>query len=1124
MPSRQASVVEKELILLHALDIAGDGIPHTPPPLRRSTIVPGDATSPLLPSPLPSPPAAIRSPFLFNPESNRRYADRRASLQAEYAAASTPNANKRLSLANFSTSPPTDSSSSVIPLRRYSVVPRATTPTSPRESIRSSASLTPSSRPPVFHPKPLVLTPQRSIVAPLTAAPHPTSSVNSSPSRKRLSDQYSFGTGSAHSRRSSLNASVGRPISPFNGRASPLGYYSTTAPSRRRSMGYIENASATAGRNSNRDSVGSSSQGHGGPPSSNRWNEGRHRTLSEETGQTRTTGGETASRRTTGESPDSSVSGGWSDEREKERAASGGTTEEGSPALNEKEWESEYQRKTAGTPLGVLEEGKTIERWDEEGHAFKRRTVINEDGEEAANEENVMGLEGDRGHRTPTPVIELQVPSPDRAQSSTSILEPLVNGHGLAALHSDAESEPPSPPPTIPLPSPPSPSPSPQKVTSPMVTSPAPTTKSPRVRRTKVKYDQYWNGEASLANSSPSTNGTDSPSFPLSPVVQQAVQARSILAADAARADPSQRAESPKSQVFSSAPSTPLIVSPAPSTEPAPAHNPPPREYQPIVIKSRSARTGSLKASSAGSLRAAQAGAGSRRGLRLAEVAVAPVSHEPQPVRPPRPSVSPPAVNGHSRSFSFNRQERLNSRGRDEGRSTSTEKLSGLAIWPPPDDGHTKTLVGGRRLSAPDSDSSNPPSPLLYYGDDDPARRGLASKRPTPTTPATAYGYLPRRPINLEPRDPRAHIAGPDSYLEILLTTEPPPKDSPGPVRRDTFDSMDRSSDSHMRWSTYSSSSQGTSLTPNAHPTGSAQASPSKSFSKRFFSFGSKSKTSRPTSMALPPTSRPIHIPAQPRPISIAPRLPRPASVASSRAVSTRSGASSGFLPRHAPLSPLWDQPAQMANSDYAPSNASSSGREDVRGGRGNGYEPRRGPINDDVEEELADWQSHRLSTSSSIGSELGRAPPRAYQLPPGLAGSGKIDTLGQDPHSIPAKIRQSRRKSSRPDLQTIPSSSLIVPRVPPSPTSSAASRSTYHGDNHSARSRQGSFETGASLGRRPSGSERSTDGEGPPTPGKEGFIDFGSKRPSSRESRLYERNSAVYGARDVLRSQVVER
>lgn len=1053
------------------------------------------------------------------------------------------------------------------PNRRHSAMPGFDSPTSSNGDLSSSTIVppTPDSRRSSFQLKPLVLTPQRTLITPLTSSPSSSAAGSPSMIRRRMSDQ--FGSGSTANGSLNRHASLtARPTSPFGGgfggRMSPLAFGASQSegPNRRRSMGYVE-TSQTKRRGSG------SSAGHG-PPSagtSASWGERRMRSASEDTGFTRTT---RESSLGDGISPDSSVSS-WSEEKEKDGQLL--QPQKHSPEMSDQEWEEQYQKRSV-TPLGVLEEGRQVERWEEDGTATKRRTFFEESEEEEKHrrqeeEEQMAAIPP----VTPsTPVIELSEPSPTGSQHPregpppTSFVAPITVASGLPSpappLFED-ESHPPSPPPTFPLPSVP--------VVEGGLNGDVKSVKSvksikPRKSRRKpVKYDEHWNGEA-FVDSSPSTTYSPFDSPVINEQSTRSGDAGAFLNAGATGHANRPRSASPPSTLFASALSTPEYEEP-PSIIP---------DFQSIQIKSRSGTSGSSNSGSVGRT--------PRQPLRLERTDISPVSTQGE-------FPAPAHELGHAKSFAHPQQERRRSsqattKSTGDLRSGGRE-LAGLAIWPPPD-AQTKKVSAGPRISTPsaggDSDPESPPSPILYYKDDDPRHLTLDDRRGSfSNTRETAYGYLPRRPA-FEPRDPRAQVDAPDNFLEVLLNTEPP-------RRRKTYESLANTEE--VRWSTHTASttatSQMTSHIPGQQPdpsdrrnSSSPSSSPTKGmFAKRIFGSFSKDKEKkkRPESVGSalngPPkgSKKPISIPAggttkAPRPISIPARPPgaqpsmpaslasRRGSAASSRPTSTISSAN-GFLPRQAPVSPLFGHPSQLEGSPQEELADFAEARYSPPQPRSTGYQPRRGPVNDDVEEELADWNPRMSTDSMDSAPSIASPPPRAYQLPPGLG--GPETSTSPRANSYPRQRQQRSGSGSSAGRPEPPSPSLTLNAtnayygMPASPSGSNASYSSSQRQQDAylpSRSRQGSFEAPPLAqqlaGRRPSAqsqrSQRSNGGglspimAGPPTPGK-AAVEFeggrrgsadasGGSRRGSADSQGKKKHGLPFGVRDVMRAQVMER
>ncbi|GAA6052780.1 hypothetical protein JCM3770_003545 [Rhodotorula araucariae] len=280
---------------------------------------------------------------------------RRASLQAQ------AQASRRTSVRqSFSATTLINRRNSAMP--SLTQVPVATR----RSSVGGSAPTSPTRQ---WYPKPLVLTPTRTIQAPLTSA------TPTSPSRRHGSAASTDGGGAGftYSRNNSVISSggLGRAISPTSERRTPSprsppgasGPPRHSLNSHNTSEGILAHA-RTARRNS---VAGPSSQA--ALSASHR----SSRTGSQDTASTGFTGVSLLSRASSGEqveSPDSSVDG-WVDAKDAAAASAPSHAPRSSPLLSDGEWEKEYQRRSriAG-PLELVEEAAGSDaRTAEQEHA-----------------------------------------------------------------------------------------------------------------------------------------------------------------------------------------------------------------------------------------------------------------------------------------------------------------------------------------------------------------------------------------------------------------------------------------------------------------------------------------------------------------------------------------------------------------------------------------------------------------------------------------------------------------------------------------------------------------------------------------------------------------------------------
>ncbi|BGP30111.1 hypothetical protein JCM10296v2_001863 [Rhodotorula toruloides] len=232
----------------------------------------------------------------------------RAALQLEAARVST--ARHSLSIR------PSEAAVKLL-TRRYSAVPRLST--QPFDAFQAPKIASPTSPNRPWHPKPLVLTPARTVHTPLTTS----SAV--SPGRRRSSLTGSEQDG--RSRSGSLtNTTPPRLMSPTRVHLAPSAR--SPAAIRRRSMGYIDSSSSPHSRPTSvvspvlppkRESVASS-------VSSPRLPLSRHRSASEDTTSSQTTRTTASSRaRLSGSTDESPVSSVWSDEKDGLRIDSHGS-------------------------------------------------------------------------------------------------------------------------------------------------------------------------------------------------------------------------------------------------------------------------------------------------------------------------------------------------------------------------------------------------------------------------------------------------------------------------------------------------------------------------------------------------------------------------------------------------------------------------------------------------------------------------------------------------------------------------------------------------------------------------------------------------------------------------------
>ncbi|KPV75890.1 uncharacterized protein RHOBADRAFT_52905 [Rhodotorula graminis WP1] len=268
---------------------------------------------------------------------------RRASLQAQSEASRRVKA--RLSLSTRSS----DERPAHAASRRHSALPASVqVPLATRRTSVAGAAPTSSPPRPSGHLKPLVLTPTRTVQAPLTSL-SPTS-----PTTRRgsadLPRRGSFGLV-----RQSSKEPDGARSSPGARRLS-----SPRTPGNRRSLGYFDSASSGHALGAHRDSLAPSPS----PPLHVR----RGRTASQDTAATSSTDDSALSRSSSLPLPDSPASSveGWSDEKHARMASAADAAAvgpRGSPLLSDGEWEREYQRRSSRSgPLEMVAEDSATEQ------------------------------------------------------------------------------------------------------------------------------------------------------------------------------------------------------------------------------------------------------------------------------------------------------------------------------------------------------------------------------------------------------------------------------------------------------------------------------------------------------------------------------------------------------------------------------------------------------------------------------------------------------------------------------------------------------------------------------------------------------------------------------------------
>lgn len=205
----------------------------------------------------------------------------------------------------------------------------------------------------------------------------------------------------------------------------------------------------------------------------------------------------------------------------------------------------------------------------------------------------------------------------------------------------------------------------------------------------------------------------------------------------------------------------PSRVSPNDSpVNPSRSASPMPRKGKPIVIQSVTARSSAANARRSQRLSQIEppVGEGGQRLSRVSRRLSSGPGGTPPPAASPRQQ---PAT--HSPDHT---QRRLSS---PRAHVQTSQTLSGLAIWPPP--AETKTMTLARPFAyASDAESAAGLSGRESETDDE----AFGAKRSSARTG--------RRRPSFEPRNPRAapedEEYGPESWLEVLLTEEPPARTS----------------------------------------------------------------------------------------------------------------------------------------------------------------------------------------------------------------------------------------------------------------------------------------------------------------------------------------------------------
>ncbi|SCZ95848.1 BZ3500_MvSof-1268-A1-R1_Chr8-1g09836 [Microbotryum saponariae] len=1041
-------------------------------------------------------------------DSARSMTERRASLHAGYGSSLTSSQSKRVSL--------TQPGPTVIPLRRYSGAfnPRLSTPDfgSSKGSNASdhdhSNTLEPtlSPRRASFVPKPLVLTPARTLVAPLTT----TSSANvarrgsisptlgSSTDWRRSTDLYNLNGAVSHSRRSSSD--VDGPVLLTSRRQSTIGY-----------VGPQRDSIVSAGGSSQQTHLsrtGSSGGGNGGAYGQ-KWTERRKRSVSEDTGQTRTSESFGIGERQTnsGESPDSSVSG-WSEERatgpdatpSELAGAKSGSSDRDSPSSTDKEWEHELVRRGT-TPLDVVTESPDISMVKNKQRSRDAQHII-----------PVM------------PSIELSQPSPVRGESGLGITRYLKeNGNEEVNLLSlpnnrDIETESPTPPPTIPLPG--LPRSASQIAMEEAVPRPSRKDSHNAGYRGLSIYDENWDGSMVIP-SSPSTVGAGTASPANSPLI----------------------ALSPQSQwngFFTRGREVTTAVGMSPTAAAAvnrashhSGHSTIKNSAAPEIQQSLTLGARMRKPISIGSTKPGEQTVAKRLSMSFTRKGKDAVTAASELTK----DGTLAAQDRLARQHSANTLKQQSSRGSFDPSPTPRKSSdAGLAIWPPPNDGHTRMIHAGPRMIH-SSDSSEEYSPVLSDGEIASSRPNnwgtRASRRPSVSTTTTyessnATGSSRRRSIMLEPRDPRTrNPSGPEDFFEVLMSSEPSAPRGSGDSQAGFLaaSARERRSPGELggRWSYYSNGTVGSSGTPGSSaghvfPTGPSSShtspvlqqqplpTPVEAKKKRpisrfltgFTRKGSKTPRSDAQSsgdstrarspMSIPPTNGfsqpPRPSSAVKKPILIAPRA-------------SRSARDHSALPRiytEAPPSPPM-RSLPMPNPDYNPPPIAPSALDARR------------PLStiDSRPESLASGaptpslSAQHIPAFRSVSplfkdAEFASTASKRNELPPLPRKASDRAAQPYDPEPYAEEIRLSpatpSAKSSMDDLRGTPRNFVLPPGLaPPLPAGAVAGAASFSGQQGKGGSSPGSppapLDIESSLSISPTSSRLSPNSTNPSDPSR---------------------------------------
>ncbi|GAA5847510.1 hypothetical protein JCM3766R1_005335 [Sporobolomyces carnicolor] len=756
-------------------------LPDTPPELevpdrepRSRQITPrpnSRASGAADPAPFFASPTTLSPQVVASLDEQALYEQRQAELHAEVKR----RPSSRLSISSLPTSPRGGGgggSASSPSYRRHSGV----LPLSPRsQSHVRRLSL---SSPPVgaaagariWHPKPLVLTPARTMSTPLTADP----SVPASPHRHLSLSTHdgSLDGGAAdschsvrsHSRQSSLYDGTIRSVSPL----SPGGHAASRSTSpclfqpspnrpaasgnpRRRSLGYVDSSCSSSlssphyYQHPHHDPLSTFGRramiGGGGGGGYER----RGRTASEDTRVTRSTIDSASSTRFThredDETPESS-SGGWSDEQRKP-----------SPLLDDREWEQQWHvhggggggggggGSSGGTPLETVAEVSLA------------NVIVEEEDDHDADAPAMTTT------APAAPIVRRRAATEDRestgsgsSQRSDSVADCSFATTVRPGSTIRRDSVPPTPPPKMPLPRPP----------------PSTRKRGNELHDESVARGQSRHRRSTGSSSSSSSVGDD----------DDEDDGRHVAAVEEGERKPNQTLllssseESKRRDILSSSPRRPIVIKGTTSRSAAALARrtarlsliDPPRHYS-------SASIDSIDSSSELTL-------GSRPSSRASRRTVGQTS------------------NGGGRSREGSHETRFGGGGGGLPLSTLPESES---VMVEDDDDEDAWSSNDRARSTRGVATSNSGTDPRRF---ESSRRSVSSRQTTSRAShyssasprisigsTFANGFGATRRVELEPRDPRTREeldAGQGSYLEVLLYSDPPPRPTTASARSST--------------------------------------------------------------------------------------------------------------------------------------------------------------------------------------------------------------------------------------------------------------------------------------------------------------------------------------------------